>query len=324
VGYISHGVSTLLSSARPTADFRHEALLYAGDDEFVEGCAAFVRNGVAHGEPVLVVVSAPKIRRLRAALGADADHVHFADMAAVGANPARIIPAWREFVDANRVAGRRFRGIGEPISADRCPAALVECQRHEDLLNVAFDKSAPWWLLCPYDVSALPAEVVEEAHRSHPFIMQGAAQRDSGAYRGLDAITSPYDVPLAPVPADAAEFGVDNSQLRTLRLAVGEAARLAGLTIERCGDFVYAVNEIASNSVRYGGGGGTMHLWMDDDALVCEVRDVGHITAPLVGRERPADEAGGGRGVWLANQLCDLVQVRSSPAGTVVRLHMSL
>ena len=29
-----------------------------------------------------------------------------------------------------------------------------------------------------------------------------------------------------------------------------------------------------------------------------------------------------GRGMWLANQLCDLVQLRSSPEGTVVRMHM--
>ena len=44
-------------------------------------------------------------------------------------------------------------------------------------------------------------------------------------------------------------------------------------------------------------------------------------TEPLVGRERPAGPAGG-YGLWLANQLCDLVQVRSFPAGSVVRLHM--
>jgi anti-sigma regulatory factor (Ser/Thr protein kinase) len=31
---------------------------------------------------------------------------------------------------------------------------------------------------------------------------------------------------------------------------------------------------------------------------------------------------GGGYGLWLANQVCDLVQVRSSPAGTTVRLHV--
>ena len=31
-----------------------------------------------------------------------------------------------------------------------------------------------------------------------------------------------------------------------------------------------------------------------------------------------------GRGLWLANQLCNLVQIRSSPEGTTVRLHMRL
>jgi hypothetical protein len=32
----------------------------------------------------------------------------------------------------------------------------------------------------------------------------------------------------------------------------------------------------------------------------------------------------GGYGLWLANQLCDLVQVRSFPTGSAVRLHMRL
>ena len=56
--------------------------------------------------------------------------------------------------------------------------------------------------------------------------------------------------------------------------------------------------------------------------LAAEVRDHGRIVDPLVGRQRPAPYELGGRGVWLANQLCDLVQVRSSAAGTVVRLRI--
>jgi hypothetical protein len=31
-----------------------------------------------------------------------------------------------------------------------------------------------------------------------------------------------------------------------------------------------------------------------------------------------------GRGLWVVNQVCDLVQIRSSNAGNVVRLHMRL
>jgi hypothetical protein len=150
--------------------FRHEALLYAGEVDFLTGTLPFIREGVAAGEPVLVVVSAAKVGLLRSALGGDADRVAFADMADVGANPARIIPAWRDFVDALDGGGRSARGIGEPIWAGRTPDELVECQRHETLLNLAFTGVPAWWLLCPYDTSALGGQVLAEARRSHPFV----------------------------------------------------------------------------------------------------------------------------------------------------------
>ena len=76
--------------------FVHEAFLYRDSEEFVLGLLRFIRAGTEKGEPVFVVLSAEKIARLKDALGEDADHVLFADMAEIGANPARIIAAWRE------------------------------------------------------------------------------------------------------------------------------------------------------------------------------------------------------------------------------------
>ena len=55
------------------------------------------------------------------ALGDAARGVQFADMHQIGRNPARNIPAWRDFVDRNVAAGRGVRGIGEPIWAGRSP-----------------------------------------------------------------------------------------------------------------------------------------------------------------------------------------------------------
>ena len=120
--------------------------------------------------------------RLRAALDEAADCAHFADMAKVAHNPALIIQAWRDFVSEQRPNGRAMRGIGEPASADRNQAALVECHIHESLLNIAFHDEPNFWLLCPYDTAALPSPVIEQAIENHPFVCDGGGQRTSESH----------------------------------------------------------------------------------------------------------------------------------------------
>lgn len=304
--------------------FRHEALLYAGEVDFLTGTLPFIRQGIAADQPVLVVVSAARIGLLRSALGADADRVAFADMADVGANPARIIPAWRDFVTANDVDRRSARGIGEPIWAARTPAELVECQRHETLLNLAFAGVPAWWLLCPYDTTTLTPEVLEEAWRSHPVVSEGGDATDSAPYRGLEQAAAPFASPLPEPPTQTPAHGFGSGSLAELRALVARHAVAAGLDQARAADLVLAVDELATNSLRHGGGRGTLRIWRDDGALVCEVRDAGRIEDPLVGRSRPALDRDGGRGLWMVNQLCDLVQLRSFPSGAVVRAHVYL
>jgi anti-sigma regulatory factor (Ser/Thr protein kinase) len=245
-------------------------------------------------------------------------------MARVGQNPARIIPAWREFVAEQASSGRRFRGIGEPIWATRSASELVECERHEALLNLAFADAPAWWLACPYDTESLAPSVLEEAKRNHPHLVDGDRRRESETYRGLEAVARPFDEPL-PEPSgarDVCAFGDDAESLSALRLRVGEAAAAFGLDATRTGDLVLIVNEVATNSVRHGGGSGVFRTWEEGSSLICEVSDTGRIGDPLVGRGKPSVDHGSGFGLWLANQLCDLVQIRSFTTGSVVRLHV--
>lgn len=301
--------------------FRHEALLYAGEDEFLKASVPFIREAVEAGEPVLVVVGRSKIERLRDELGGDAAAVRFGDMVEIGTNPARILPAWRDFVDRHGAGGRRLRGIGEPIWAGRSPAELVECQRHEALLNLAFSGAPAWQLLCPYDTETLDGAVIEEAFRSHPFVLEHDEWRGSPLFAGTG--TGDFDAPLPDPegPVHVLTFGPGD--LSALRAFVAGKAGVHGLGPERAADLVVAANEVATNSLHHAGGRGTLHVWSAGATLICELGDDGYISHPLVGRERPAGHQDGGRGLWLANQLCDLVQIRSSEAGTVVRLHMS-
>lgn len=302
--------------------FRHEAFFYAGLDEFVSGTTSFIREGLAGNEPTLVVVSADKIEALREELGADADRVQFADMAEVGGNPGRIIPAWRDFVAEHGAAGNRVRGIGEPICAQRSGAELVECQRHEALLNLAFADSPGFYLMCPYDIAALSPRVLVHARRSHPYLVVNGQEHHNVDFCGPEEIAAPFSDPLPapPVQPEWKVFGV--RALAEVREFVCERAERFGLDEQRAGDLVLALHEIASNSVVHGGGGGTLRVWQEDDTLICEVSDKGRPGHPLLGRERPASAQPGGRGMWLANQLCDLVQVRAFPHGSAVRLHM--
>jgi anti-sigma regulatory factor (Ser/Thr protein kinase) len=305
-----------------TNAFEHEALFYAGNAEFLAATLPFVQEGVAAGEPVLVVLSAEKIEHVRDQLNGEGERVLFADMDEVGANPARIIPAWRRFLDEHGSAGTPVRGIGEPISAGRPPDELVECQRHEALLNLAFADVPAFRLVCPYDTAALDDHVIEEARRSHPYVLADGVRHVSPSFRGLEAIEAPFAEPLPAPPASVRVVDFDARSLSALRDVVTARAAEAGLDDRRTADLVLAVNEVATNSVRHGGGSGTLRIWVGTRWLVCEVEDAGRIDDPLAGRHEPRPGEHEGRGLWIANHVCDLVQVRTFADGSVVRLHM--
>src|SRR5450631_2670489 len=79
--------------------FRHELLLYRGEEGFLAGTVPFIEQARSCGEPVLVAARSARIELLKDALGAQEEGVEFTDVTALAGNPARIIPAWRRFLD---------------------------------------------------------------------------------------------------------------------------------------------------------------------------------------------------------------------------------
>lgn len=312
-----------LGAQQATGAFRHEAFFYAGLDEFVPVALSYVMGGLADDMPVLVLLDAQKLAVLRSHLPDD-PRLYFADMGLVGRNPARLIPLWYDFAASFHGRQRPLRGLGEPFGVPRDTPEHEECEQHESLLNLAFAAFPSFWLLCAYDLTALSRRVVDHARSNHPFILEGGAHRASHQYRDITSSPNPFGAPLTDPPNDAfrMEFGI--GQLRVLRTLAAHYLGLTGIERERMDDLVLAINEVATNSVQHAGGHGTLRIWQEGTTVLCEVRDDGYITDPLVGRRTPGfgDEAS--RGFWVVNQLCDLVQVRSSPAGTVVRMHVRL
>jgi anti-sigma regulatory factor (Ser/Thr protein kinase) len=114
------------------------------------------------------------------------------------------------------------------------------------------------------------------------------------------------------------------TDLAAIRAVVHRYAILAGLSELRAIDLVLAVSEVAANTVRHAKSPGSLKIWYDSDEIVCQVHDDGLITDPLAGRRRPSLDAKGGHGLWIVNEVCDQVDMRSDETGTTIRLHMKL
>jgi hypothetical protein len=311
--------------------YQHEAFLYRNLEEFLAGTVPFVHEAVAQDQPVMVALTKPKLHALQDALG-DCGGVDFVDMGRLGGNPARIIPGWRAFIDAHGEDGP-LRGIGEPQWSGRRPEEAVECQLHEGLLNVAVDPDTPLWLRCPYDVAALPEPLVEASGHSHPALVEVGSYRGSVSYEGLHHVDSLFRTALPDPPADCALLAFEAADLDAVRARVAQCADDVQLGEDRCRALVQAVGGIAADTARSGAGHGQLRTWTRADALICEVTNNVRYTDPMVGRrapgrrgergERLGERSGDGEpdsGLWTANQISDLVQVRSTSRGSSARV----
>jgi anti-sigma regulatory factor (Ser/Thr protein kinase) len=300
--------------------FLHRALLYRGAAEFRAAIERHVRGGVARAEPVLIATSPGKVSWLRREFSAEPAGVAFTDMTELGRNPARIIPALRAFMD--RYPGRRIRCVGEPVWPDRSAAELREATRYEALVNTAFS-GTPATVVCLYDSAGLATSVLDDAGCTHPAMFRHGEERESSSYLGPDGLPPGCDRPLAGPPAGAERLSYQRD-LRPVRSLVTRCARSARLPARRITDLVLAASEVAANTLRHTKAGGTVHLWHDADEVLCQITDSGIIADRLAGYRVPADDLPSGKGLWLVNQVCDLVEVRSSTDGTTICLHMRL
>ncbi|GAB0106822.1 sensor histidine kinase [Nocardia sp. JMUB6875] len=301
--------------------FVHPAYFYRGDEEYLHGTVGFIREGLAHGEPVAVSVPTANLELIRAALGADADAVHLLDMTVEGRNPARIIPGvLRAFADAH--PGTRVRIIGEPIWADRSPLEYPACVQHEALINAAFAGRAVT-ILCPYDLATLSERAIADAFTTHPTVIEDSGETLSGDY-DPDRIVAEYNRPLPAPPATAETLAFDTATLATARHSAVAYARRGGMSEERVTDLELIVGEATTNSVLHGGGQGVLAFWIEESQFCCQIQDSGHITNPLAGRLPAPLRRPGGRGLLLINQLADLVRLYTTALGTTLRIHLPL
>jgi anti-sigma regulatory factor (Ser/Thr protein kinase) len=302
---------------RPDETAVHHALFYRGDRDYLDGVMHFIAGALKAGEPVVAAIPPGRGELLRRELSGRTGEVEILDMFELGRNPARIIPATERLLAKHQ--GTTLHCLEEPVWPGRSPEECQEAAKHEALINLAWP-GAPIRLLCLYDAEQLPPEVLRDAERTHAVVIEHGSARRTSSYTGA-AVPRRSDEPLPPPPADAREFGFTIGELHEAREMVDEEASAAGLKRGRVEDLILAVSELAANAIRHGHGHGVLRVWRRPDRLICQVEDGGTIRDPLAGRRLPVPRVPGGIGLWAVNQLCDLVEVRSTKGGTTIRVH---
>jgi len=219
-----------------------------------------------------------------------------------------------------RKGEKPLRGIGEPIWAGRSDTEIEECQLHEVLLNRAVRPDVPLWLICPYDVSALEPAVLQEAHRSHPVIVESDQYRGSTTYGGAYHAQALFNRPLTEPAVETVELTLTIWDVSRLQEFIAAAADQGGVEPECARALSWSVRQLATDSIRIGGEA-RLRYWNSSGHFVVEISDHGVVNDPLIGRRLIADQEPRRRSIHHANQTADLVQVRSNPSGTVVRVH---
>ncbi|MBG0829701.1 sensor histidine kinase [Planomonospora sp. ID67723] len=298
----------------------HQAAVYDSDERFLAMALPFISDGLAKGDPVLVVTTSANLDLLSDALGRDGRRVDYAETAFLGRRPVQRTTAFHRYWrrrGPEAPYGGHVRVIAEPMWIGRSPRDMLSWQRMESVLNLLME-GTNLWMICPYDARVLEPRLMTAARRTHPVLLEDGATVPCPEYTApVDFVRECDAVPLPQPPAEAVSLRAES--LQALRSFVSDQASFLGLTRDRATLLAVAVNEVATHLDPPV----TAHLWERFGAITCQIhRPAGGLTDPLAGFVPPSPSSGPGDGLWIARQLCDRLDIHHDQGGCAVQLHV--
>jgi anti-sigma regulatory factor (Ser/Thr protein kinase) len=310
--------------------FVHAALIVEAERDLEMLAAELVRSARRYDE-VLLVVGDHTRTVLTGHLGESPDGVRWADPRAFYQRLGFAYERFRRYLAGEHRAGRRVHVVAEPdlaagvdagLRADRTAAYLA----YEAICNQTYALGGSA-VTCIWDGRQQPGAVVDGVRATHSHLVTGAGRTASPHFVAPERyLAGNQGTPMGPPPG---QVGLDvtvsdGDGLSALRTAVNGWAtghRFAGEALE---DLVLAVVEVATNGLRHGGPPVRVRAWHHGATLITQCDDAGARPIPADAgylRPDPVTVVAGGRGLWLARQMADVVTVSSRPGLTSVRLH---
>ncbi|WIX98947.1 sensor histidine kinase [Amycolatopsis mongoliensis] len=298
--------------------YDHAAVHYGSDAELLAVAVPFLEGGLAAGEPTFVSLAPDRAELVRRALSPSAD-ARYLTVDEVYVRPAAAIKSYRELMAglvAGGAAGIRIFGELPRTAIDR---SWDWWARYEAAVNHAYDEF-PLRSMCAYDTRTTPRHVLDDVARTHPFVATPGGHRSNAGYVDPPAFLADPR-PMTPHPIQHALPLVEftDPQPPAARRAVLDITK-TDLPAGEIDDLVLAVSEIVDNAVRHGRPPVTMRIWADADHMVVTVHDTGEGPGDPFAGLLPAGRQIGGRGLWIAHQICSQVTLHRDETGFTVRL----
>jgi anti-sigma regulatory factor (Ser/Thr protein kinase) len=293
-------------------ELEHEAFVYASDEEYVRVLAPLVCAAQAAGDEVFVVVPERNAHLLRRAVGGNAAAMHWIEAAEWYLRPARTLAGYDGTLRRLRPATSACV-IGE-VQFGRTPGDWLDWTAYEAVLNRVLARY-PARVVCPYDARTLPPQLVADARRTHPHLLDADRRVPSAGYTEPESLVAglPFEAPLPQRPPDLLldEVATVASARRAWAAAVGSC----GLPSPRLDELTVGVSEVLTNALEHGGAPVRLRAWLGDEVITV-VEDAGRgADDPLLGLRVPEPGGRRGYGLWLARQVFDRTVVSRSPHG---------
>jgi anti-sigma regulatory factor (Ser/Thr protein kinase) len=295
--------------------FRHNALVYGSQDEYLARAVPFLKEGIEAGEGAVVAHTKPGLAMMREALGADADQVRFVDVGSAYTRPARTLAAYHEVWARQLQQTPTLRAVAD-VQFGSDPAEWDLWTGYEAVFNRSF-AHLPAWVICSYNANGTPDAIIEGVWQTHPEVVTDEGWNASDRFEDPDELLRRVTPDPLPLPElRSIPFGRDVEELRE-RLAHELVAD--GVAEARVLDMLLAATEVATNALQHGGGVEEVRVGRADGRFVCEIVDHGDgFDDPAAGYLAPRE--GIGTGLWVARQLTWLIEFFRSPSGFTTRI----
>lgn len=291
-----------MTVALPPRTFDHDAFVHDSDEAYAATLAPLLKSAASSGNSIAAVVSQPKAQLLAKAMGGAAGKLNFVDAESWYRHPVSTITAYEALL-RDTPDGVRTVLVGE-VQFGEAPSEWTSWTRYEALLNDAL-QCYDAQVVCPYDRRTLPSSVVEDALRTHPWVLDGLGRHASDAYDNPGLVIASLP-PTVEIPAREPDLELSLTRsLRRARRAFATMAAAAGFPRDRVDELTLGVNEIATNAILHGSIPSVLQVWQDSDGLTCVVSDRGAGADHLTGFQSPPPGSTSGYGLWLTRTIFD-------------------